>query len=302
MRVRSTSTEAEARRMGTASSAVKAFDRPNLLELSMSLRRSSSTWQGRRIAALARSFGAAGVLAVGVLSACSSSSSSSETADGGGSSGSSGGSSSGTIEGDAADCTNPGTVTSGPADDHCASAGADGGALVQPVNAVSCCIQTPLPAACSVDAGDGDECPYNSTMWGNEGDDDDCKYHVTWTSGPLCENSSGTIQIPFTVHVTNLGDGTPMASDANTEVRAEVFTTTPGDASAPGFCDDQSTHPAPGSEFHFTQSTTMPGYWSGLVDFDQAGQWTVRFHFHEECLDVLDDSPHGHAAFYVTLN
>jgi hypothetical protein len=192
-------------------------------------------------------------------------------------------------------------VTPGPADMHCANMGADGGALVQPVNMTSCCIQTPTPSACLVDAGE-EGCPYGADMYGMEGDDDDCKYHVVWTVGALCEDSTGSIKVPVTVHVTNKTDGSPMASDANTEVHAEVFTTTPGDAAAPDYCDDNSTHPAPGSEFSLTQSTTMPGYWSGTIDFDQPGQWTIRFHFHEECLDVLPDSPHGHAAFYVNLN
>jgi hypothetical protein len=203
---------------------------------------------------------------------------------------------------DAAACSNPGVVTSGPADTHCATAGDDGGALVQPTTAASCCIQSPLPAACVVEAGGDQGCPYGATMYGQEADDDDCKYHVVWTIGALCEGDAGTIKVPVTVHVTNKTDGSAMASDANTEVRAEVFTTTPGDAAAPDYCDDNSTHPAPGSEFHLTQSATQPGYWSGTVDFDQPGAWTIRFHFHEECLDVLDDSPHGHAAFHLTLN
>jgi hypothetical protein len=27
----------------------------------------------------------------------------------------------------------------------------------------------------------------------------------------------------------------------------------------------------------------------------------VRFHLHENCSDVPEDSPHGHAAFYVSV-
>jgi len=45
-----------------------------------------------------------------------------------------------------------------------------------------------------------------------------------------------------------------------------------------------------------------PGVYSvGPVRFDQAGRWTVRFHFFETCLDAREDSPHGHAAFYVDV-
>jgi hypothetical protein len=250
----------------------------------------------RVVVTLVRSLGVAAFAASAVLSACSSSSGDGTSPDAGGSSG--GATSSG---GDAATCSNPGMATAGPADDHCATAGTDGGVLVQPVDQTSCCIQTPLPASCTVDAGD-EGCPYNATMWGMEGDDDDCKYHVVWTSGEICTSAAGSTGVPFTIHVTNKTDGSPMVATSATEVRAEVFTTTPGDASAPGFCDDASTHPAPGSEFHLIQSTTDPSEWSGHIVFDIPGQWTVRFHMHEECLDVLADSPHGHAAFYVTVN
>ena len=44
-----------------------------------------------------------------------------------------------------------------------------------------------------------------------------------------------------------------------------------------------------------------PGTYTGRIVFDEAGEWTVRFHFNENCLDVLPDSPHGHAAFHLTL-
>jgi hypothetical protein len=43
-----------------------------------------------------------------------------------------------------------------------------------------------------------------------------------------------------------------------------------------------------------------PGtYTIGPVVFDEAGDWTVRFHFNELCCDVVPDSPHGHAAFHI---
>ena len=45
-----------------------------------------------------------------------------------------------------------------------------------------------------------------------------------------------------------------------------------------------------------------PGvYKVGPIKFDAAGIWTVRFHFFEECGDAREDSPHGHAAFYVKV-
>ena len=45
-----------------------------------------------------------------------------------------------------------------------------------------------------------------------------------------------------------------------------------------------------------------PGvYQVGPIKFDAPGTWTVRFHFFEECSDAREDSPHGHAAFYVNV-
>jgi hypothetical protein len=41
--------------------------------------------------------------------------------------------------------------------------------------------------------------------------------------------------------------------------------------------------------------------YAGPVIFDAPGDWTLRFHLHEECDDTLDDSPHGHAAFHITV-
>ncbi len=45
-----------------------------------------------------------------------------------------------------------------------------------------------------------------------------------------------------------------------------------------------------------------PGiYKVGPLAFPQAGIWQVRFHLFEECSDSQDDSPHGHAAFFVQV-
>jgi hypothetical protein len=45
-----------------------------------------------------------------------------------------------------------------------------------------------------------------------------------------------------------------------------------------------------------------PGtYVTSPVTFDAPGEWTIRFHFFEQCADVLPSSPHGHAAFFVNV-
>ena len=183
----------------------------------------------------------------------------------------------------AATCSAPGAATPGPADTHCA--GEDGGAAtVQPTNAASC---NPGPGA--DDGSVDDSCPYGDTLFGQEADDDDCKYHLKWSSTPICESAGG---VTFTVVVTNKTDNSP-TTGAGT--RTEVFTTSPGD----GGCDNQTTHPGPNSGLKLTEGP--PGTYTGLVVFDAPGAWTVRFHIHEECSDLLPTSPHAHAAFHVTV-
>ena len=181
-----------------------------------------------------------------------------------------------------ATCSSPGQATPGPADTHCTDT--DGGAIVQPTSMASC----HTDAGMDMDGGMMG-CPYGDTMFGMEADDDDCKYHVKWTASPICEGSAG---VTFTVVATNKTDNSPLTGAGTI---AETFTTTPGDAS----CDNASTHPGPNSGVVLAEGP--PGTYKGNVVFDQAGAWTVRFHFHEECDDTLDDSPHGHAAFHLTV-
>ena len=221
----------------------------------------------------------------------------------------------------AASCSAPGMATAGPADAHCASP--DGGPdTMQPTSPASChpgagagsdgaaSSDGATSGGAGDDGGTANSCDYGPTMFGMSADDDDCKYHVEWSSTPICEGSvqtsggmpvlvnnmpvvvSGSI---FTVVATIKGGG-PLIG-ANTI--AEVFTTTPGDAGDPSYCDTKSTHPGPNSGIEFTEGP--PGTYTGPIVFDQPGQWTVRFHFHEECEDTLPTSPHGHAAFHITV-
>jgi hypothetical protein len=181
-----------------------------------------------------------------------------------------------------ATCANPGGADIGPADTHCKAA--DGGLTVQATSAGSC-------HPTGVDAGAENGCPYGDTLFGRESDDDDCKYHIVWSSDPICQGDAG---IRFTVLVTNKTDRSPLTG-AGTAV--ETFTTSPPDSG----CDNQSTHPGPNSGVVLREEGP-PGTYTGNVQFDQAGAWTVRFHFHAECADVSPDSPHGHAAYHVTVN
>ncbi len=182
--------------------------------------------------------------------------------------------------GTVAQCPSPGGPTPGAADTHCVQS--DGGMTVQTTDLASCHPDGAAPF------GGGNACPYGETMFGTDAYDDDCKYHVTWTSTPVCQGAP----VSFTVVLQNAVDRSP-AAGAN--VIAEVFTTSPLDAS----CDTQSTHPGPNSGASLLE--TAAGTYSGGIAFDRAGQWTVRLHFREDCADTLPTSPHGHAAFHVTV-
>jgi hypothetical protein len=159
-----------------------------------------------------------------------------------------------------------GGPVAGPQDTHCDLP--DGGIMAQVVDLSTCHL--------NADAGAPD---YGATMYNAEANDDDCKYHVSFTATPIQEN----LGVTFTVTATYLSNGMP-ATGANTLTETYL----------------NDTHPAPNSG---TQTTEQPGgiYQIGPVVFDAPGQWTVRFHLHEECQDATDDSPHGHAAFFIAV-
>lgn len=197
-----------------------------------------------------------------------------------------------------ASCASPGAAISGAAASRCVAE--DGGVALQRESEDSCCDPAVknLPAICSAapDGGDDeDACDYGATLFGTSGYDDDCKYDVSWTSTPLCEGTGG---VEFTVTAKDATDGSPVTGGS---YKMEAFTTTPGDPSSPSYCDNQSLHPSPTDEAAMTETPAGSGIYKVKMVFDAAGKWTIRFHFHENCADVLDDSPHGHAAFFVNI-
>lgn len=158
-------------------------------------------------------------------------------------------------------CT--GAPTSGPADDHCEG---DGGLVVGDVD----------PALCDSTGSGTGVADYGPTMYGTTAHDDDCKYVLRYTVDPICEGEG----MYYTLTATYAKDGSPVTGAAP---RAEVFLT------------DQ----------HLVQggtTTEAPNgtYKIGPIVFNASGKWTVRFHLFEDCADV-EGSPHGHAAFYMTV-
>jgi hypothetical protein len=130
--------------------------------------------------------------------------------------------------------------------------------------------------------GDCDPSEFGATMYGQSGADDDCKYDVSWTSTPVCENENG---VWFTVKATKRADGTPLTG------------------AGPYIESVQACSHASPTPVQPTAVESPPGtYKIGPIFFDRPGGWVVRFHFFgTNCSDALETSPHGHAAFFVTV-
>lgn len=193
-----------------------------------------------------------------------------------------------------ASCSAPGEPTPGEADTHCQ------GVTTQATSQPSCTVAD--PAACDDASGNGagdDACDYGATMFGTEADDDDCKYHLLWTSTPLCEGN-----VSFTVAVTDKSTGAPLTTshvapgDSENQLLVEAYLPT---QPIPACDTMDSTHPSPTMLPYLTETAASSGVYTGVVAFDTPGEWTVRFHIQEQCDDVCDDSPHGHAAFHLNI-
>jgi len=203
------------------------------------------------------------------------------------------------LEPNAGTCSTAGSAVLGPQDDHCV--GPDGGQMIQVTTAEGC---TSMAGGDDGggggddggggDAGDIGNCgdnDYGATMYNNWGSDDDCKYDVEWQSTPICQN----VPVYFTVIVTNRSDNTPLLG---VQTGGSFVPANP----RPDVVLD-CNHPIPNNPAPRDPSPSVaPGtYVVGPIVFDQPGKWVFRFHFNEECLDIADDSPHGHAAFYINV-
>lgn len=231
-----------------------------------------------------------------VTNGCSSNSSTGNGSGGATSTGGTGGSgaagSGGTTAGTGGSggtCSAPGGAVTGAANTHCAES--DGGLITQPTGA--CQTSVDAGADTSTDAGllGGD---YGDTNYGSQAYDDDCKYNVSWTSTPICENNDVT----FTVTATLLA-----ATDAGASKQLAAGSPLTGAApyiEAFKIEGDGGITLAPPTP---QTPTEMSGgkYSIGPIQFSEPGQWIIRYHFNEECADDPEDSPHGHAAFYINV-
>jgi hypothetical protein len=187
-----------------------------------------------------------------------------------------------------------GGAVAGPQDDHCETP--DGGQIIQPITNDGCTSMAAPPGSDAAAPDSGDPCPgdmgaYGAVMYNTWGSDDDCKYDVSWQSTPICKGQP----VYFTVIATKREDGTPLTGITTggqfvpSNPRPDVVLA----------CN----HPIPNSPAPRDPSPEVaPGtYVVGPVVFDESGDWVFRFHFNEECLDIANDSPHGHAAFHINV-
>jgi len=171
---------------------------------------------------------------------------------------------------------NYGGPVAGPVDNHCFRL-PDGGFPGGPMF-----VQTTSAAACHPDGGGSDAGPvdYGKTQFNSGGNDDDCKYLLSWSATPVAQEED----VYFTVSVIGAADGAP-AVGADTYAEAYL----PSENHVPPTTNPPVTEGSPGV------------YTVGPVVFDRPGTWTVRFHFYENCLDLSEDSPHGHAAYFLNV-
>jgi hypothetical protein len=189
----------------------------------------------------------------------------------------------------------------GPTDDHCAGQPdgiADPAACTTPASTDNAgdAGGAAGDTAPSADAGAPDcnlthDAAYGDTLYNSSGDDDDCKYQVSWTSTAVRKGESVT----FTVTATSKATSAPL----------EALASQPAGSTALSrlelYIPCEPRHVPPIGDFQPTIKETAPGvYTAGPIVFDESGRWVVRFHFYEECIDQ-DNSPHGHAAFFVDV-
>jgi hypothetical protein len=172
-------------------------------------------------------------------------------------------------------------IVTGAVDDHCV------GVTPIMVSQASCT----LPPDASVPSGDDGGAPDDAgpeppapILYNAEADDDDCKYHVKFSSTPVLKDQNVT----FNITVTKLAENNAPATNANPDIES--------------YFASNDLHPIPNTDRHSTESPANSGkYTLGPVKFDLSGRWVVRFHLYEECEDILEDSPHGHVAFYFDV-
>jgi len=146
-----------------------------------------------------------------------------------------------------------------------------------------CAAVTPIvvnPASCHATPPAGGPAEDNPVHYNAESDDDDCKYHVSFTASPVRLNQNVT----FKVTVTNLAGAKGPVTGAAAHLEGTL-----DDAVAIANTDPKTIESPPGT------------YTISPVRFPKSGRWVITYHlFEDDCAD-LEDSPHGHASFYIDV-
>ena len=172
-------------------------------------------------------------------------------------------------------------IVQGELDNHCMG--------VPPVmtSQASCHVAAVDAGASGDDGGASDDAGADEAFtvyFGSVADDDDCKYHVSFTTTPVLVNTNVT----FNVTATKLAENNAPATGAAVVLES--------------YLADNMFHPIPNNGTVTTETPANSGkYTMKPIKFDASGRWVVRFHFYESCDDILDDSPHGHVAFYYDV-
>jgi hypothetical protein len=147
------------------------------------------------------------------------------------------------------------------------------------------------PPLTGVDAAAG-SLEFGETIYNAEGDDDDCKYHVKFTVTPAVTLYAN---VTFKLTLTKKADNQPATGGVDSQGNG---------IDIEAYLADNNTHVLPNTT-PMTKVTETPAasgvYTITPVKFDAAGRWVVRFHLYGNCSDALEDSPHGHVAFYFDV-
>jgi hypothetical protein len=151
------------------------------------------------------------------------------------------------------------------------------------------------------DAGSDTGSDYGPTEWNVSGNDDDCKYFVAWRSTDIVPNQPVTFWVSVQLSTTGV-PLTGLAASQDGGARGVLFLEVAGVPDA-GIGNHVSPVLTAGTLVPIQETPSGSGvYQIGPANFfDESGHWYIRFHFNENCDDVLPDSPHGHAAFYVDV-
>jgi hypothetical protein len=179
--------------------------------------------------------------------------------------------------GESADAGVGGAILGMPSDNWCSG--------VTPILVSQASCHVAADAGVAADDGGADGGGDTETLpihYGDEADDDDCKYHVSFTTTGVKVNQNAT----FKVTATKLAENNAPATGADVIIEA--------------YLAGNALHPIPNGVQPAVENPAGT-YTVAPVKFDASGMWVMRFHLYESCDDILPDSPHGHATFYINV-